>query len=969
MARSLAQLKRLEVSGCQIMEEIVSIESDEEIVDDFFCQLQILELKDIPNLTKFCSRNHTELSNPSFGIQYFLFDNKVEFPNLKKLSIDGLAKLTTIWNNQVSLESSKNLETIEIVSCDSLKSIFPASVARSLQQLRSLKVRNCGVEEIVSKEDGVQTTPMFVFSKLTYVRFQDLPQLRSFYPESHSSKWPSLVTLSVYNCTEVQTFAEGRCELNNLCTPNKRSLFLLEKDLFPNLESLGFDVMENWNSPPLHLFGKLKGLYSYAYANSSVNSLDKLLGLEKVNVSSNGEIHAVGDGTLPHLRELYLYGMQKLMNLGEDNFGPACSYFPNLEILKLEDCDSLKNLRSSAISFKNLTTLQVSRCKGLKYLISFSMAKSLMHLTKLEVQDCEEMIEIVGSNENDDSENEIEFRVLKHLELSALPSLRGFCSGTRIVKFPSLEKLSMSCTQLETFIFDSMGKSNTIGKDIKDTDSSKNHEIEVLQPFLFDNKVEFPSLKSLSLKGLTKLTTIWHSQLSLNSFSRLKDLEVHGCGRLNVLETLLIKECKYVQDVFELGGIDVRGIHDTSAATQLRSCDCQNLESVEIDSCENLKSIFPVSMARNLQQLERLIVTNCGVEEIIAREEGLQTTPKFVFPKVTQVIFRNLSNLMNFYPGMHVSVWPSLNELRVVQCAKVKVFAEEISNFQGHNESERLSVLILQSLFLIDQDSFPKLECLGVNAMEFLNGPLPAAARLFSKLKFLDVCCPESKSAVFLDKLLDPEGNSAVGIGTQQQQQLPHLKELRLVRMEKLMHLGQDDDEDNSQSAPRIPNFPNLQILYVNGCHSLRNLRSSAIAFNNLTSLEVSHCKGLKYLITYSMAKSLTQLTKLEVEWCPRLVEIVGSDGDDDSRHEITFRRLKHLKLFRLPRLQGFCSGNCIAKFPTLETSSMSNRLKLKIFTAHDQTLQLTNEEADTDVDGVEKWLTADDKRNLASTD
>ncbi|PRQ37014.1 putative P-loop containing nucleoside triphosphate hydrolase, leucine-rich repeat domain, L [Rosa chinensis] len=519
-ARSLLQLKRLQISGCQIMEAIVSIEEFNEIAEKLFCQLQDLELKDLPKLTKFCSRKYTEFSNPSSGrlqledcikrntigdeieeinstgnldvvIQHFLFDNKIEFPNLKKLSIDGLAKLTTVWNNQLSLESSKNLEGIKIVSCDSLKSIFPASVARSLLQLRSVEVQNCGVEQIVSKEDDVQTTPMFVFSKLTYVQFQDLPRLRSFYPGLHSSKWPSLVTLLVYDCTKVQIFADVRRELNNLCTPNKQSLFLLEKDSFPNLETLGLDVMENWDSLPLYLFRKLKYLCSYAYTNSSLNSLEKLLGLEKVNVSSNGEIHAVGDGTLPHLRQLYLCGMRKLMNLGEDNFGPACSYFPNLETLTLEDCDSLKNLRSSAISFKNITTLQVSRCKGLKYLISFSMAKSLMQLTKLEVQDCEEMIEILGSNENDDSENEVEFRMLKHLDLSALPSLRGFCSTTRIVKFPAMENLSMSsCTQLETFIFDSVGKSNTIGNDIKDTDSSENYETEVVQPFLFDNKVK-----------------------------------------------------------------------------------------------------------------------------------------------------------------------------------------------------------------------------------------------------------------------------------------------------------------------------------------------------------------------------------------------------------------------------------------------------------------------------------------------
>ena len=246
-----------------------------------------------------------------------------------------------------------------------------------------------------------------------------------------------------------------------------------------------------------------------------------------------------------------------------------------------------------------------------------------------------------------------------------------------------------------------------------------------------------------------------------------------------------------------------------------------------------------------------------------------------------------------------------------------------------------------------------------MNAMEFSNGPLPAAAQFFGKLKKLDVCCPKSKSLVFLDKLvLDPEGSStasAVGITTQQ---FPHLKELWLVRMEKLMHLGQDDEEDNSQSATRIPNIPNLQNLSAKGCHSLRNLGSSAISFDNLTTLKVGVCNGLEYLITYSMAHSLTQLTTLEVEGCQRLLQIVGSNEDHDSRNELTFRSLKHLKLSVLPRLQSFCSGNCLAKLPSLETSTMSNRLKLKIFAADNQTLQLiTNEGDDTDVDDLGKFL------------
>ncbi|KAL6201156.1 hypothetical protein ACLB2K_024871 [Fragaria x ananassa] len=754
------------------------------------------------------------------------------------------------------------------------------------QQLKHLHVQNnAKFAYTISEKVG--------FLNLTWLAVSELKSLRFLLSSSMARSLSQVKRLQISGC---QFMEVGIPELKNPCTPNEQFLFLLDKDSFPNLlQSLGFRITENWDSPPLHLLRNLQRLASYAHTNSSLNSLEQLLGLEKVN----GEIHAAGDATFPFLRELYLCGMRKLMNLGDDSLGPARLYFPKVEILELEDCDSLHNLRSSAISFNYLTTLQVIRCKGLKYLTSISMAKSLMQLTKLEVRDCEEMIEIVASSGNDVARNEIEFKMLKHLELSALPSLKGFCSGTHTVKFPSLENLLMSgCTQLEGFILDITTDKNRLGNEIEDIESAR-----LMQRFLFDNKVELPKLTRLTLKGLTKLTTIWNKQ-----------------------------------------------IQNTSAAP----FDCGTLEYVEIDSCENLENIFPLWVARNLQQLQTLGVTNCGVKEIVAGEERLQTVFKFVFPKVTRVLFGDLSQLVNFYPGMHVCSWPLLNDLRVFECDKVDIFAEEFSSFQEKLDGNSSSTLInRQFLFSIEKDSFPNLERLGLNAMEFSNGPLPAAAQFFGKLKILAVSCPESKSLVFLDKLLlDPEGSStasAVGITTQQ---FPHLKELKLVRMKKLMHLGQDDEEDSSQSATRIPNIPNLQFLFANGCHSLRNLRSSAISFDNLTTLQVSVCNRLEYLITYSMANSLTQLTTLEVEGCPRLVQIVGSNDEDDSRNEITLPRLKHLKLSVLPRLQSFCSGNCLAKLPSLETSTMSNRLKLKIFAADDQTLQLiTNEGDDTDVE------------------
>ncbi|KAL6132129.1 hypothetical protein ACLB2K_070500 [Fragaria x ananassa] len=1073
MARSLSQLKRLQISGCQIMEEVISIEeSNQEIAHNFFPQLQDLELKDLPNLTKLCSTSYVELPNPSYerlqledntatggiceeveeiqskrnlGIvrQHYIFENKVEFPNLKKLSLNGLAKLTTIWNNQLSLGSSKNLETIEIVSCDNLKSVFPASVAKSLQQLRSLKVRNCGVEEIISQEEGVLIAPMFVFSKVSYVRFENLPKLKRFYPGLHNCKWPSLESLGVYGCNEVHIFADCTRELDNLYTPDKQPLFLLEKDSFPNLEVLGFRVMENWDSPPLHLLRKLKSLYTYAHTNSSLNSLEQLLGLEKVN----GETHAAGDVTFPFLRELYLYGMRKLINLGDDSFGPARLYFPKVEILKLEDCDSLKNLRSSAISFNNLTTLQVRRCKGLNYLISFSMATCLMQLTKLEVGDCEEMIEIVASSGNDDLANEIEFRVLKHLKLSNLPSLRGFCSGARIVKFPCLENLSMTgCTQLEGFVFDSTDKS-TLGNNIEDANSNENIDTEVVQRFLLNNKVELPRLMSLSLKGLTKLTAIWHNQLSDNSFDgenlnsveidsceslkyifpatvakrlerlsklivnkcgveeivaiegepqtmpkfifpkvtcvkftelpnltsfypamhasswpALQKLEVIGCYKLEILaETLASFQGKYgsnlsapiKQTLFTIEKDSFPSLEDLKLSSmeiwngesscmhqdvefpnlkklslnglaklttiwnnQLSLGSSKNLETIEIVSCDNLKSVFPASVAKSLQQLRSLKVENCGVEEIISQEEGVLIAPMFVFSKVSYVRFENLPKLKRFYPGLHNCKWPSLESLGVYGCNEVHIFADCTRELNNHYTPDK------QPLFLLEKDSFPNLEDLGLDVMENWDSP---PLHLLRKLKSLYTYAHTNSSLNSLEQLLGLEKvngeTHAAGDVT-----FPFLRELYLYGMRKLINLGDDS------FGPARLYFPKVEILKLADCDSLKNLRSSAISFNNLTTLKVSRCKGLNYLISFSMATCLMQLTKLKVGDCEEMIEIVASSGNDDLANEIEFRVLKHLELSNLPSLRGFCSGARIVKFPCLENLSMTGCTQLEGF-------------------------------------
>ena len=71
----------------------------------------------------------------------------------------------------------------------------------------------------------------------------------------------------------------------------------------------------------------------------------------------------------------------------------------------------------------------------------------------------------------------------------------------------------------------------------------------------------------------------------------------------------------------------------------------QNLHTIKVSNCKSLKSLFPVSVAKSLEQLQWLEIFDCGLEEIVAMEEGLETVTKFVFPRLSlHVFFRYLNS-------------------------------------------------------------------------------------------------------------------------------------------------------------------------------------------------------------------------------------------------------------------------------------------------------------------------------------
>ena len=229
---------------------------------------------------------------------------------------------------------------------------------------------------------------------------------------------------------------------------------------------------------------------------------------------------------------------------------------------------------------------------------------------------------------------------------------------------------------------------------------------------------------------------IWPNQLISDFFGKLETLTVSSCTNLtnivppNMLRTLRnlkelkIEKCSSIEEVFDIQGINnVKESRDIVAA-ELISLTLRNLEKVKhvwsmdpqgiitfgklrtinIEGCSSLKSVFPTSVAKALTQLENLEIKDCAtVEEIVAKEEEIETTTLFEFPKLTTLKLQNLPELKSFYPGNHTLESPLLKDLHIKKCDKLKIFGSNKSSVEETNELAHHASLILRSLFFVEK--------------------------------------------------------------------------------------------------------------------------------------------------------------------------------------------------------------------------------------------------------------------------
>ncbi|XVF04820.1 hypothetical protein REPUB_Repub05bG0118300 [Reevesia pubescens] len=818
------------------------------------------------------------------------------------------------------------------------------------EALRMLKLK---LNESIHITSGVQ----MLLKKTEDLYLDELKGVKDFLYDLDESKtgFPQLKYLHVQNGLEIKHIINSVEALTLDAFPVLESLHLqnlinLEKICNAQLRKQPFEKLRVLKVGSCH---RLNNLFLFSIARG----LRQLQEIEVVNCKTMVEIIAeegksdVGENettTTIEFGQLQLLTLRQLPKLISFN---ACRNtlalfnqrvtFPRLQNLKLSSINTTQIWQRQVLSvstcIQNLTSVTVEGCGNLKFLLSSSMVTSLGELVHLEVTECKLIEEIIEEMTGEEGMEKILFPKLNSLKLKGLPKLTRFCSGQG--EFPSLKQLQIEhCPKLGTFM------SRFVKKERKES-------ISGIQP-LFDEKVAFPILEKLTISHMKSMIMLWNNQLPEDYFSKLKTMEVEYCeqlhtifpfnivGRFERLETLIINDSASLEEVFNVRGPNVEENKSETAVPlkklhmfnlpklkRVWSKDPQgiisfkNLTYVYAFGCQSLKNLFPASVARGLQQLERLEIDACGVEEIVAKDETPQPETRLVFPKLSLLRLWNLQKLKSFYPGLLSIEWPMLTKFVSYHFGDLKIFTSNLLSIQ---KTWRVS----QPLFLVEK-VVPNLEELTLDSTDIsILSKEVFPANLFSNIKVLRVHCYHQDSAIFpfgfiqkftnLEKLdvgcckfkeLFPSerlvGDQKKPLGT-----LSRVRSLKLVLLSNLRHIW----KPNSR-ADLIP--PCLEELVVWDCASLVNLAPSSSSFSNLTTLDVWRCHGAEHIIASSTAKSLMQLTKMSIRECNEVTEIVANEGGETL--EIIFSKLVCLELNRLANLLCFSSGSFALKFPSLE--------------------------------------------------
>ncbi|XVF70606.1 hypothetical protein PTKIN_Ptkin11bG0176400 [Pterospermum kingtungense] len=321
----------------------------------------------------------------------------------------------------------------------------------------------------------------------------------------------------------------------------------------------------------------------------------------------------------------------------------------------------------SVINFERLKIIKISNCTRLRCLFSPYLVKSLVHLEQLILHDLPELEQLIT-----------EQVVLEQLILHDLPEL----------------------VQLITYLGSDVEQEQQVFNMVKEKVDGQHKYFLPFWPYLEFKVSKCPQLRPIVLQqevnDQAQVKGLYLSNRQCSSFDILlrqslahltvgnhlhflRWLIISNCSKLKFLfprllaeslphlSYLLIEQCDELEQI-----IDKDETSASSSQGHLQPICFLSLMEICIEGCNNLKSLFSVSVALSLSQLKWFTIRGASKLEQVFEYEGAidieDTEKEIVLPRLGILSLEELPRLQSFTPmGYHCS-FPFLFSLKVKEC-------------------------------------------------------------------------------------------------------------------------------------------------------------------------------------------------------------------------------------------------------------------------------------------------------------
>ncbi|KAH9688942.1 Disease resistance protein [Citrus sinensis] len=603
------------------------------------------------------------------------------FPLLESLTLYNLINMERVCTDRLKVESFCELKTIKLGKCDELSNIFLLSSTSCLPRLERIAVFDCDkIEEVFAiggepDVDNYNTMEQTEFAALKCLHLRKLPKLESFCSEvKRPNTQESQEELTAITCSnEISLLEEDKLDTS---TP-----LFKEKVVLPSLEDLklvGINVEKIWQNQLPAMF-----LCFQSLTKLIVGKCHKLKCIFSTSMLRSFE----------QLRQLNIYncmGLLEIISEGADQV-PPCFIFPRLTFLRLRKLPELRCLYPG---------MHTSEWPALKMLKVFGCDKIKLFGSEL------------SSFHGNIDKNQLH-----------IPAQQPLLLIEKI--FPSLEKLLLSGKDFR-MILQGDYPQNLFGslKYIKVADDDS-----ACFPLGLLEKFQNLEILFLSCTSYTEiLSNEGHSEKHVGKFSQVKHLQPY---KLNDLKHLWKQDSKLDSILANLEILRVYCCQNLTVLLPSSSVSFWNLTDLQVWGCKKLMNLVTSSTAKSLVRLMTMKV--CGskamTQVVVSEEDGAED--EIVFSKLKTLSLLDLDSLTSFYSGNYTFKFPSLQDLEVIGCPKMKIFT-----------TGELCTPPRVNVWYGEGDG----ECRWANDLNGTVRELHAEKDVESKILFYEICVPCIKS-------------------------------------------------------------------------------------------------------------------------------------------------------------------------------------------------------------------------------